>query len=117
MLGDMVGSAGHTLSGCSPGPAVTPLKGKWLLQRGDSIVTQEGRPTDPMLRMGTMGRATALLRSKTCDPQAWGPGGQLDTALSPENYPQYWDFHVNNQVLGHWRVLFYSSKIQKSNGI
>lgn len=80
-LGDTVGSAGHTLSGCSPDPVVRPLQGKWLLQRGDSTVTQEGRPTDPMLRVGTMGRATALLRSKTCDPQAWGPGGQLGTAL------------------------------------
>ena len=61
-----------------------------------------GRPTDPILREGPTGVATALQRPAISGLGTWARQGQCGTALSPGNYPQYWDFYMNNQVLGFW---------------
>ena len=87
-LGDTVGSAGHTLSGCSPGPVVRPLQGKGLLRRGESTVTQEGSCRE------------------THRPHA--EGGHHGRSLSPSEVKDLW-----SSGLGTWRPAWHSFESRK----
>lgn len=72
-----VGSAGHTLSGCSPGhhgqasvgKVAAPVWGE-VPDLGGEL---QGLP-QPHTEGGTTGGVMALLRPKTSVPQSWGPG-------------------------------------------
>ena len=76
MLGGRYGLTGHILGGCSPGlwgqaPEGEGAAPAWREHGDPGREPHAGSPTDPGLRVGTTGGATALL---VCVPQAWGPG-------------------------------------------